>query len=30
MSAWVWLSLGLAVGIAGYLVYALLKADDFS
>jgi K+-transporting ATPase KdpF subunit len=30
MTAWVWLSLALAVGIAAYLVFALLKAEDFS
>jgi K+-transporting ATPase KdpF subunit len=30
MSAWLWISFGLAVAIAGYLVYALLKAEDFA
>jgi len=29
MSGFEWLALGLAVGLAAYLVYALLNAEDF-
>jgi|GEM_PF-2542799 len=30
MSFWAWIGLGLALALAAYLVYALLKAEDFS
>jgi K+-transporting ATPase KdpF subunit len=29
MSAWHWLSLVLAIGVAVYLFWALLRAEDF-
>ncbi|HXN11225.1 MAG TPA: K(+)-transporting ATPase subunit F [Steroidobacteraceae bacterium] len=29
MTVLYWISLGLAVGLFGYLLYALLKAEDF-
>jgi K+-transporting ATPase KdpF subunit len=30
MSVWLWISLGLAVALFAFLVYALLRAEDFS
>jgi K+-transporting ATPase KdpF subunit len=30
MSVWLWISLALALLIFGYVVYALLKVEDFS
>jgi K+-transporting ATPase KdpF subunit len=30
MSVWLWISLGLALALLVYLVYALLKAEDFA
>jgi K+-transporting ATPase KdpF subunit len=30
MSVWPWISLGLALALLVYLVYALLKAEDFA
>jgi K+-transporting ATPase KdpF subunit len=29
MNAWYWLSLVLAIGVAAYLFWALLRAEDF-
>jgi K+-transporting ATPase KdpF subunit len=29
MSAWVWLGLALAVALTAYLLWALLRAEDF-
>jgi K+-transporting ATPase KdpF subunit len=30
MTLWLWISLGLALAVFAYLVYALLKAEDFA
>lgn len=30
MTLWLWISLGLTLAVFVYLVYALLKAEDFS
>lgn len=30
MTFWLWTSLGLTLAVFVYLVYALLKAEDFS
>jgi K+-transporting ATPase KdpF subunit len=30
VSVWLWISLALALGVFVYVVYALLKAEDFS
>jgi|WetSurMetagenome_2_1015567.scaffolds.fasta_scaffold783846_2 K+-transporting ATPase KdpF subunit len=30
MNAWLALALALAIGVAAYLFYALLKAEDFA
>jgi K+-transporting ATPase KdpF subunit len=30
MSVWLWISLALALGVFVYLLYALLRAEDFS
>ncbi len=27
---WLWLALALAVGVGGYVLYALLRAEDFA
>lgn len=29
MNGWYWLCLALAAAVAGYLVWALLRAEDF-
>jgi K+-transporting ATPase KdpF subunit len=29
MSGWTWLALALAVALAAYLLWALLRAEDF-
>jgi K+-transporting ATPase KdpF subunit len=29
MNVWYWLSLALAIAVAAYLVWALLRAEDF-
>lgn len=29
MNAWLWLGLALAVGLTVYLLWALLRAEDF-
>jgi K+-transporting ATPase KdpF subunit len=29
MNFWYWLSLALAIAVAAYLVWALLRAEDF-
>lgn len=30
MTLWLWIGLGLAVALFAFLVYALLKAEDFA